>query len=164
MFLRAPVKKLSTHKTWYPRAISRSHRWDPRKPAPPVTNTRCSKCIYHLPRRRRRLSARSCKSPAALIAANRAGKSINVCPGCFPHAAARGPAALKSVSGGCQLSPAEPGRWLAPTAQRARTPCPLSTAPNRGMAVSEPSEGPQQSPSDPQQDQWRQKGHAYRAQ
>src|SRR4051812_40018990 len=37
---RVPVKKLSTHRTSCPRARSSSQRWLPRKPAPPVTNTR----------------------------------------------------------------------------------------------------------------------------
>src|SRR6185437_9619697 len=37
---RVPVKKLSTHSTSHPCASSRSHRCDPRNPAPPVTRTR----------------------------------------------------------------------------------------------------------------------------
>src|SRR5512140_3308327 len=40
MFCRREVKKLSTHRTSSPRAISRSHRCDPMNPAPPVTRTR----------------------------------------------------------------------------------------------------------------------------
>src|SRR5690242_21728413 len=40
MFRRAPVKKLSTQMTSQPSASSRSHRCEPRKPAPPVTSTR----------------------------------------------------------------------------------------------------------------------------
>ena len=35
-----PVKKLSTQSTSCPPASRRSHRWEPRKPAPPVTSTR----------------------------------------------------------------------------------------------------------------------------
>src|ERR1700758_3801387 len=41
----APVKKLSTHMTFPPSASNRSQRCEPRKPAPPVTNTRVSRCI-----------------------------------------------------------------------------------------------------------------------
>src|SRR6476469_5651331 len=37
MLRRAPVKKLSTHSTSWPSPSRRSHRWLPRKPAPPVT-------------------------------------------------------------------------------------------------------------------------------
>src|SRR3954451_17818151 len=37
MFCSEPVSKLSTHTTRWPRAISASHRCEPRKPAPPVT-------------------------------------------------------------------------------------------------------------------------------
>src|SRR5450432_4104345 len=37
MFASEPVSKLSTQITRLPRAISSSQRWDPRKPAPPVT-------------------------------------------------------------------------------------------------------------------------------
>jgi len=40
-----PVKKLSTHKTWCPPAISRSQRWEPRKPAPPDTRIDFSSSI-----------------------------------------------------------------------------------------------------------------------
>src|SRR3954447_16484422 len=35
-----PVRKLSRHTTESPRDRSASHRWEPRKPAPPVTTTR----------------------------------------------------------------------------------------------------------------------------
>src|SRR3982751_7086914 len=35
-----PVKKLSAHMTSSPRARSRSQRWEPMNPAPPVTSTR----------------------------------------------------------------------------------------------------------------------------
>ena len=45
MLRGVPVKKLSTHSTWHPAASKRSHKWDPRKPAPPVTSARRSKCI-----------------------------------------------------------------------------------------------------------------------
>src|SRR4051794_8843238 len=37
MFRSDPVSRLSTHTTRGPRASSSSQRWDPRKPAPPVT-------------------------------------------------------------------------------------------------------------------------------
>ena len=37
MFASEPVSKLSTQMTRLPRASSSSQRWDPRKPAPPVT-------------------------------------------------------------------------------------------------------------------------------
>src|SRR5664279_3011373 len=37
---RVPVKKLSTHNTSWPSASSRSQRWEPRNPAPPVTSIR----------------------------------------------------------------------------------------------------------------------------
>src|SRR5688572_17730528 len=40
MFERAPVKKLSRQTTSSPLVIKRSHRCEPRKPAPPVTRTR----------------------------------------------------------------------------------------------------------------------------
>ena len=40
MLPRAPVKKLSTQTTSWPAASRRSHRWEPRNPAPPVTSTR----------------------------------------------------------------------------------------------------------------------------
>jgi hypothetical protein len=40
MLRRVPVKKLSTHRTSCPSAISLAHRCEPRKPAPPVTSTR----------------------------------------------------------------------------------------------------------------------------
>src|SRR5690606_37419591 len=40
MFLREPVKKLSRHITSWPSDNSRSHRCDPRKPAPPVSRIR----------------------------------------------------------------------------------------------------------------------------
>src|SRR5262245_40599133 len=39
-FGRVAVKKLSTQRTSSPRASSRSHRWEPMNPAPPVTRTR----------------------------------------------------------------------------------------------------------------------------
>src|SRR3954453_6872582 len=45
MFLRAPVKKLSTQRTCAPSEIKRAQRWEPRKPAPPVTRIRFSRCI-----------------------------------------------------------------------------------------------------------------------
>src|SRR5262245_44616859 len=45
MLRRAPVKKLSTHRTMAPSASSRSHKCEPRKPAPPVTKTRVSMCM-----------------------------------------------------------------------------------------------------------------------
>ena len=35
-----PVHRLSTQTTVSPRMISRSQRWEPTKPAPPVTTTR----------------------------------------------------------------------------------------------------------------------------
>ena len=35
-----PVKKLSTQSTSQPSPRSRSHKWEPMKPAPPVTSTR----------------------------------------------------------------------------------------------------------------------------
>src|SRR5580704_12620816 len=38
-FFFDPVKKLSTQTTSLPMSIRRSHRWLPRKPAPPVTRT-----------------------------------------------------------------------------------------------------------------------------
>src|SRR6185369_15013449 len=37
MFCLFPVNRLSTHSTSLPRSMSRSHRCEPRKPAPPVT-------------------------------------------------------------------------------------------------------------------------------
>src|SRR6266566_3003946 len=37
MFSRRPVKKLSRHRTSWPSANNRSHKWEPIKPAPPVT-------------------------------------------------------------------------------------------------------------------------------
>src|SRR5438067_1399681 len=37
---RAPVKKLSTQMTSWPRSSSRSQRCEPKKPAPPVTSVR----------------------------------------------------------------------------------------------------------------------------
>src|SRR5687767_14338122 len=37
MFLSEPVSRLSTHTTRLPRSSRYSQRWDPRKPAPPVT-------------------------------------------------------------------------------------------------------------------------------
>src|SRR4051812_33764208 len=37
MFASDPVSKLSTQMTRWPRARSASQRWEPRKPAPPVT-------------------------------------------------------------------------------------------------------------------------------
>ena len=40
MFSRRPVKKLSRQTTWWPSASSRSQRWEPMKPAPPVTRMR----------------------------------------------------------------------------------------------------------------------------
>src|SRR5262245_4457759 len=39
-FGRVAVKKLSAQRTSSPRASSRSHRWEPMNPAPPVTRTR----------------------------------------------------------------------------------------------------------------------------
>src|ERR1700679_887100 len=46
MLRREPVKKLSRQRTSAPCAIKRSQRWEPIKPAPPVTNTRLSTDIY----------------------------------------------------------------------------------------------------------------------
>src|SRR5690348_12174350 len=43
MLRRVPVKKLSAQITVAPAASSRSHRCEPRKPAPPVTSTRVSR-------------------------------------------------------------------------------------------------------------------------
>src|SRR2546427_3428098 len=40
MFAAVPVTRLSTHTTRQPSASSRSHRGEPRKPAPPVTTAR----------------------------------------------------------------------------------------------------------------------------
>src|SRR5918911_1331610 len=40
MFSRLPVHRLSTQTTSYPSFRSRSHRWLPTKPAPPVTSAR----------------------------------------------------------------------------------------------------------------------------
>src|SRR3954470_331997 len=40
MLFREPVKKLSRQITSCPSRISRSHKWLPRNPAPPVTRTR----------------------------------------------------------------------------------------------------------------------------
>ena len=40
MFSISPVRRLSITMTWYPSSMKRSTRWDPRKPAPPVINTR----------------------------------------------------------------------------------------------------------------------------
>src|SRR5256885_5387441 len=40
MFAAVPVTRLSTHTTCQPSASSRSQRWEPRKPAPPVTTAR----------------------------------------------------------------------------------------------------------------------------
>ena len=40
MFSRRPVKKLSRQTTLWPSARSRSQRWEPIKPAPPVTRMR----------------------------------------------------------------------------------------------------------------------------
>src|SRR5205807_4390879 len=40
MFSDAPVTKLSTQTSFQPSANKRSHRCDPRKPAPPVTTAR----------------------------------------------------------------------------------------------------------------------------
>src|SRR5438309_12079236 len=37
MLAREPVSKLSTQITRWPRLRSSSHKWEPRKPAPPVT-------------------------------------------------------------------------------------------------------------------------------
>src|SRR5436305_10519094 len=37
MFRSDPVSRLSTQITRWPRCSSSSHRWEPRKPAPPVT-------------------------------------------------------------------------------------------------------------------------------
>src|SRR5919197_5820513 len=37
MLAREPVSRLSTQMTRWPRRKSSSHRWEPRKPAPPVT-------------------------------------------------------------------------------------------------------------------------------
>src|SRR6185312_9533061 len=44
-FRSSPVMKLSTQSTGQPRRRSRSHRCDPRKPAPPATNTEPDCCI-----------------------------------------------------------------------------------------------------------------------
>src|SRR5262249_32236057 len=41
----APVKKLSTQRMTAPPANRRSHKCEPRKPAPPVISTRASICI-----------------------------------------------------------------------------------------------------------------------
>src|SRR5688500_3147144 len=38
MFSSEPVSRLSTQITWWPRASRKSHRFEPRKPAPPVTS------------------------------------------------------------------------------------------------------------------------------
>src|SRR5262249_35965124 len=48
-FGRVAVKKLSTQRTSSPRPNSRSHRWEPMNPAPPVTRTRRSLniCLPH---------------------------------------------------------------------------------------------------------------------
>src|SRR5215813_4432533 len=48
-FNRVAVKKLSTQRTSSPRASSRSHRWEPMNPAPPVTRTRrlLNICLPH---------------------------------------------------------------------------------------------------------------------
>src|SRR5215472_14439144 len=48
-FGRVAVKKLSTQRTSSPRASSRSHRWEPMNPAPPVTRTRrlLNICLPH---------------------------------------------------------------------------------------------------------------------
>src|SRR5215211_706800 len=45
MLPRVPLKKLSTQMTLAPSAKRRSHRCEPRKPEPPVTRTRLSRCI-----------------------------------------------------------------------------------------------------------------------
>src|SRR5665213_4518824 len=45
MLPRVPLKKLSTQMTLAPWARSRSHRCEPRKPEPPVTRMRFSRCI-----------------------------------------------------------------------------------------------------------------------
>lgn len=49
-FRRLPVKKLSTQRTSSPISKSFSHKWDPKKPAPPVTRTLLpsSMCIDYL--------------------------------------------------------------------------------------------------------------------
>src|SRR5262249_48105937 len=49
MLRRAPVKKLSTQRTTAPSASRRPHKCEPRKPAPPVTSTRVSRCICFAP-------------------------------------------------------------------------------------------------------------------
>src|SRR5262245_28001806 len=41
-----PVRRLSIATTEYPSSISRSQRWLPRKPAPPVTRTRCMRTPF----------------------------------------------------------------------------------------------------------------------
>ena len=41
-----PVTRLSTATTSYPSASSRSHRCDPRNPAPPVTNARAMSACF----------------------------------------------------------------------------------------------------------------------
>src|SRR5680860_931348 len=56
MFYLLPVKKLSTHNTSCPRESRRSQRWEPRKPAPPVTTTFfriafCTEASLSLPER-----------------------------------------------------------------------------------------------------------------
>jgi len=53
MLSLVPVKKLSTHSTSWPSARRRSQRWEPRKPAPPVTRMRL-----------RRKSVAKCKGEA----------------------------------------------------------------------------------------------------
>src|SRR6516165_144018 len=45
MLRLVPVKKLSTQTTSPPRSSRRSHRCEPRNPAPPVTSMRFSRCI-----------------------------------------------------------------------------------------------------------------------
>src|SRR5205823_7924323 len=47
--LRAPVEKLSSTRTRAPSARSRSTRWEPMKPAPPVTRNRsATRRLWHL--------------------------------------------------------------------------------------------------------------------
>src|SRR4051812_46585580 len=45
MFASELVTRLSTHSTRWPRAISASHRCDPRNPAPPVTSEVGTRCM-----------------------------------------------------------------------------------------------------------------------
>src|SRR5215207_2623123 len=46
MFSSEPVSRLSTQITRCPRASSSSHRWEPRKPAPPVTRQVAIGSVY----------------------------------------------------------------------------------------------------------------------